>query len=163
MKFLEKDLEEIIFNSCKSKLWNKGLLLPERIKRQVRIGNYGIADLIGFEKEYIGIRGVWTECPSVTVYELKQQSVSISAFLQAVRYAKGVKHYLQKRNPLMYKNLKINIVIIGDKIDINSDLVYLTDMISGDLFSVTFYTYSYDVDGILFYKHKGYQLSEPNF
>jgi hypothetical protein len=55
MKFLEKDLEEIIFNSCKIKLCNRGLTLPEKIKRQVRIGNYGVADLIGFEKESLNL------------------------------------------------------------------------------------------------------------
>ncbi len=44
MKFLEKDLEQIIFESGMDSLNERGLYIRGKRLRQVRIGNYGIAD-----------------------------------------------------------------------------------------------------------------------
>ena len=56
MKFLEKDLEEIIWDAYKndklSLINNRGLFINGLIKRQLRIGNYGIADLVQ-EEEFL--------------------------------------------------------------------------------------------------------------
>ena len=46
MSFLEKDLEDIIFETDNDLLFEHGLFIDGQKKRQVRIGNYGIADLI---------------------------------------------------------------------------------------------------------------------
>jgi len=54
MKFLEKDLEEIIFNADMKDLPEKGLHFTGVIKRQLRIGNYGVADLVTFTKGSYG-------------------------------------------------------------------------------------------------------------
>ena len=45
MTFLEKDLEQIIFETPKEKLQEKGLVIKGKLLRQIKIGNYGIADL----------------------------------------------------------------------------------------------------------------------
>ena len=52
MNFLEKDLEEIIYNTDKEMLTERGLPYHpfETFKRQLKIGNYGIADLVSFKK-----------------------------------------------------------------------------------------------------------------
>ena len=52
MKFFEKDLEEIIYLSDKDKLSDRGLYLNGKLKRQLRIGNYGVADLIEYKRPY---------------------------------------------------------------------------------------------------------------
>lgn len=165
MKFLEKDLEQIIFeadpkclkffNNCKHK------------KRQLIIPNYGIADLVLFEKIYdyhtdfinekidfsdVGIK--------ITVCELKKDKIGISAFLQAIKYCKGIQDYLISRN---FYSFVFDIVLIGKEIDESGSLKYLPDLIntetnSSDSFSfdcsiksIDFYTYSYDFDGIKFF------------
>ena len=48
MKFLEKDLEQIIFESGRDSLRERGLSISGKLLRQLRIGNYGIADLVEF-------------------------------------------------------------------------------------------------------------------
>jgi hypothetical protein len=50
MKFLEKDLEQIIWDADKEILSERGLNLDGKLKRQLKIGNYGIADLIHFKR-----------------------------------------------------------------------------------------------------------------
>lgn len=44
--FLEKTLEDIIFETSNDDLKERGLWICGNKKRQVKIGNYGIADLI---------------------------------------------------------------------------------------------------------------------
>ena len=46
MKFLEKDLEEIIFETSNKELNERGLFVYGKKYRQLRIGNYGVADLV---------------------------------------------------------------------------------------------------------------------
>lgn len=45
-EFFEKTLEDIIFNTDNELLCEHGLLISGKKLRQVKIGNYGIADLI---------------------------------------------------------------------------------------------------------------------
>ena len=86
MKFLEKELEQIIWESDKAQLENRGLSLYGTLYRQKPIGNYGIADIIQVEKAYSKNKPYLI----IDVLELKQEKIGISAFLQAVRYAKGI-------------------------------------------------------------------------
>lgn len=167
MKFLEKDLEQIIFeadpkclkffNSCKHK------------KRQLRIPNHGIADLVLFEKIYkehgddinqkidfvdVGLK--------ITVCELKKDKIGISAFLQAIKYCKGLQDYFISRD---FFSFVFDIVLIGKEVDESGSLKYLPDLINSatnriDSFefdcsikSIDFFTYSYDFDGIKFYRN----------
>ena len=52
MKFLENDLEEIIYTSGRDVLEQRGLTINGKLLRQVKIGNYGIADLIEFQRPF---------------------------------------------------------------------------------------------------------------
>ena len=50
MKFLEKDLEDIIFEAPREELAKRGLHIEGKMYRQLRIGNYGIADLVTIQR-----------------------------------------------------------------------------------------------------------------
>lgn len=165
MNFLEKDLEEVIFLSTQKEKNTVGLsLLSGKCKRQLRIGNYGIADLVYFEK----VNDFGESVLRITVCELKKDKAGISAFLQAIRYCKGIQSYLEKRKP----NLKFyfNIVLIAKEIDTNSDYIFISDLIS-NLFdydnrclkNIYNYSFKYTLDGIKFKRHYGYTLADENF
>lgn len=177
MTFLEKDLEEIIYETYKSDpigLKKRGLYLNGIIKRQLRIGNYGIADLVTFERDidyeyspdrFIDKDDVETmifECYTtpkliVTVYELKKDKIGISAYLQALKYIKGIKRYLDERE--FNYDVGYNIVLIGKELDTSGSFCFIPDFSS----NVEFYTYNYDLDGLKFKNKKGYILTDENF
>lgn len=163
MKFLEKDLEDIIWESDNEKLQEKGLCIEGKKIRQLKIGNYGISDIIsvfrvpndGFDESHINI----------TIYELKKEKAGISAFLQAVRYCKGIKLYVERRKPNL--KVKYNIVLCAKEIDTNSDYIFLTDLIYSDecgfINSVTNYSFKYGLDGMVFKEENNYELSNNKF
>lgn len=156
MEFLEKDLEQIIYETSNNKLFSRGLTnilcYDSKKKRQLKIGNYGVCDLIFYTRSYDHDCSETVPLLEINVLELKKDKIGISAFLQAVRYAKGISHYLSKRNITN----KISIVLIGRTIDV-SDFIYLTDMLPTGF--LTCYTYCYDVDGIKFNKECNYVLT----
>lgn len=169
MNILEKDLEEIIAKTDVSKLNEKGLLVNGKCYQQPKFGSYGIADLVYVYKDYDVI-----DLPDksyklepylyIQVCELKKDKAGISAFLQAVRYCKGISRYLKKRN---FNNYKFEIVLIAPNIDIQSDYIFLTDLISSDLKGsincVSNYSVDYGFNGISFNKEFNYNIIEENF
>lgn len=159
MNFLEKDLEQIIYESSRQELDLAGLRIKGKMFRQLKIGNYGIADIVTFYKH--------SGTLNVTVYELKKDKAGISAFLQGLRYCKGIDSYIRD-----FRNKDIDIiyeiVIIGREIDIASDYIYLTDFLNGNIcycydFGVSNYSYSYNIDGLKFHLEEGYKLINENF
>ena len=164
MKFLEKELEQIIWESDKAQLENRGLSLYGTLYRQKPIGNYGIADIIQVEKAYSKNKPYLI----IDVLELKQEKVGISAFLQAVRYAKGIQSYLEGRK---VKNYILNIKLIGKELDMSGSICFLPDLIDvnnkilnyGKLNSVKFITYEYSLNGLMFKEEKGYKLIKEGF
>lgn len=165
MKFLENDLEEIIYTTSKNKLIEKGLPVYGKLFRQLRIGNYGIADLVEIERiSEIHNNNVWQKL-IITIYELKKDKIGISAFLQAVGYLKGIKRYIEVKYPLIC-DLEFKIVLIGSKVDTSSTFTYLTDLLptisDGEDFLAN-YTYSIDIDGLEFNRIWGYKLNDEGF
>jgi hypothetical protein len=164
MKFLEKDLEQIIFETDNDLLRGKGLGIAGIKKRQVKIGNYGIADLITIRKEYSNSDVVIPEL-YITIFELKKNEISISSFLQAIRYLKGIQRYLKIKKS--YYTVHYKIVLIGETIDKKNDFIYLTDLIHddeyGNGFFVEYYTYELNFNGIEFNEHCNYILTEEGF
>lgn len=160
MEFLEKDLEQIIFNANNDDLVKRGLKLPRKLKRQVKIGNYGRADLIGMSYDGQGSY-------ELNIIELKQKKISVSAFLQAVGYAKGVSRFFNKRydnsKGLYHRNYNIKITLIGSEIDTTGSFVFLPSLVYSEHFKLEFYTYNYDVDGIKFTSHNIYNLNVEGF
>ncbi len=180
MKFLEKDLEEIIWDAYKndklSLINNRGLFINGLIKRQLRIGNYGIADLVSFEfgysspiydgQEFYKYRDFPTEYikqfrPSIriTIYELKKDKIGISAFLQSVRYTTGIKQFIENKYPNSDFYFIVNIVLIGSELDTSGSLCFIPDVFP----NISFYTYKYDLDGIVFNSEEDYKLINEGF
>ena len=154
MKFLEKDLEQIICESGMDELRKRGLGIAGKLFRQVRIGNYGIADLITVRRPY------YVDPLNITIYELKKDTISISAFLQAVGYAKGIQRFMDNRYPDI--DYIMTIALIGHDIDTSGNFCYLPEIVTGHC-ELQMYTYDYKVDGVQFVKHNNYKLVEDGF
>ncbi|MNQ74858.1 hypothetical protein D3C85_896270 [compost metagenome] len=164
MNFLEKDLEEIIFGADRQALDQKGLSIEGKIARQVKLGKYGILDLISVRRhhEYMS-----DSCFIFTIYELKKDNIGIAAFLQALGYARAVQVYIKERKPKMLFNIEI--VLIGRKIDTLGSFCYLPELINHDLSNypegkltrVDFFTYDYDINGVSFDMKYGYGIENP--
>lgn len=166
MKFLEKDLEEIIFKTDADFLNERGLHLYGEKKRQLKIGGYGVSDLIVFKKPYYHTGFKRHMKGTITVLELKQDKIGVSTFFQALRYAKGIKHYFDMCRPLLSDCFNYKIVLIGKSVDLHSSFVYLTDFFNNDLSdtdlddysktSVELYQYEYEIDGLHFIELSSY-------
>ena len=178
MNFLEKDLEQIIFEADKELLAEKGLRVNGKLLRQVRIGNYGIADLVSIERVYYHTYFERHFKGTITIYELKKDNISVSAFIQAIGYAKGIMRWMEqhpkKLKCLNIENYDINIVLIGKNIDKKSEFLYLADLLNNDSLgdnslienfnlSLEMFTYDYDFNGINFTKIKNYSLMNEGF
>ena len=168
MKFLEKDLEQIIFEASLKDLRMSGLLIYGVKKRQLKIGKYGIADLVYIERPryHSGMKDMAKG--TINIIELKQNKISVSAFLQAVRYARGIQRFLSIRKPNLSYCFDFNIILIGSEIDLQSSICYLPELfvsesIERNLYdaqrtSVELYTYSYEFTGLKFIQHNQYKL-----
>lgn len=164
MKFLEKDLEQIIHESGMDLLNQRGLPIEGKMFRQMKIGNFGIADLMTIERpfrEKIPDYGMITHPGKITIYELKKEKISIGAFLQSIKYAKGVLAYLQKIDKRHLFEIKI--VLIGKTIDVSGSFCFIPDVISSSDCEIKFYTYKYNIDGLSFYEQHGYSLINEGF
>ncbi len=146
MEFLEKDLEQIIWETDVNVLSERGLYIEGKMYRQLKIGNYGIADLVTFAREGIGPDSFI----HFTVYELKKDNVGIAAFMQAYSYVKGISEYLKSRG---FK-FSFSVVLIGKRIDTSGSFCYLPDLIS----NLYMATYSFNINGLTFNQVTGYSL-----
>lgn len=171
MNFLEKDLEQIIFETPNDILEEMGLYLEGKKYRQLSIGNYGRADII-YASRCTRLRAS-KEFPvrpflHINVLEIKKDTISVSAFLQALRYCKGIKDYFLHRKKSF--SCVFTITLIGRQIDFKSDLIYLSEMVSSDriytydaIADINFYSYDYGIDGISFKEEWGYGLINKGF
>lgn len=177
MRFLEKDLEQVIYEATDEQI--NCLYLSGIRKRQLLIPGYGIPDLLFFKrvsKRYIDSEeqsvNTYSVGLEITVCELKKDKIGISAFLQAVRYCKGIRSYLESRG---FENFVFKIVLIGKEIDKSGSFIYLTDLIQEDvdefndyefnksLKTVDFFTYNYGFNGIEFKRECDYRSSNDKF
>lgn len=152
MKFLEKDLETIIFEQLQTeegcqKLYDRGLdavsSKPYFSKQQQGLGCYGALDLITFDRAIIQNRRT-IEYAKISIWELKQDEININALIQACRYVKAVNYFL--KNSKNYYEFKI--ILIGKRVNLG-DWVYLFDFADIEQY-VYIYTYDYGIDGITF-------------
>lgn len=170
MKFLEKDLEQIIYEHTNTKdfdyfdkLLARGLeiVFPTKSYRQLKIGNYGVADIVNYTKpQYIDGVFEHDRHHTVDIIELKKEKISLSTFMQAVKYAKGIKRYFNDYKKL---NVDINIILIGKEVPIDTDFVFLPDLINSCNFKLDVYKYEYRFEGIYFKNISGYKLTNEGF
>lgn len=173
MKFLEKDLEQIIWESDKEKLSDKGLYLYGKLKRQLRVGMYGIPDLLEFKRPYYHTGYKKFMKGEINIIELKKDNISVSSFFQALNYLKGVKTYIETKRPNLQYSFNYRITLIGKNIDLNSSVCYLSDFFSDDIGEyfeheslstfISMFTYDYDVDGLSFKEVLGYNITPKGF
>lgn len=165
MEFFEKDLKQIIFEADKSELASRGLyLLGGRLFRQLKIGNYGIADLVHVEFEYESICENGEEVGYrktkliIDVIELKKEKIGISAFLQAVGYVRGIQRWMEENKHTI--DVEYQISLIGKEVDTSGNFCYLSTL---DWLNVRLFTYKYDFNGIKFRSEYGYKLVDEGF
>lgn len=153
MDFLEKDLEDILFETDNLTLQNRGLPIYGLKKRQVKIGNYGIADLICFERMCLEEGG----CIRLTVYELKRDKVGVDAFMQLIGYMQGLTDYFKSRNT----GLRVLVygVLIGKGVERVGNFCYLNNFFD----KLEVFKYTYGVDGINFIDEYGYSLTDKGW
>jgi hypothetical protein len=161
MKFLEKDLETIIYESGRDLLDERGLAIEGKLLRQVKIGNYGIADLIYYSRPYY--KGKKLFFPGqVTIIELKKEKIGIASFLQSIQYVKGVIGYLESKN--VSHLFDINIKLIGKELDTQGSFCFITDLLNvKGCGTIEFYTYDFKIDGINFNLESGYDFKNKGF
>lgn len=167
MNFLEKDLEKIIYETPSEQLRERGIHIYSKRKRQLRIGNYGVADIVSMGIDCDGPWPMFDRYLCIKVFELKQDKVDVGAFLQAVRYVKGIKRWIElNKGNLHYSGVKYQICLVGKTLDKTSGFSYLPDMISTESLGgidLNVFTYSYEFDGIKFQNEYGYQLTNEGF
>lgn len=165
MDFYESDLEDIIWYCLKTteganKLTERGLDAerPTKLFRQLKIGNYGIADIVTVEKRIELYKGKFFSRLYITVYELKRNSIDLNALVQIFRYIKGIDSYLKKRG-WNHSDYEINGILIGKSVN-NDDWLYMIEHIK----NVYIYTYKYTLDGIDFsWDDCRYSLTDSGF
>lgn len=168
MDFIERDLEDIVFNTDVNLLSERGLplLFNAHSYRQLQIGNYGVADIVQFKLEkdpYLdGNEYKFRDIVSLKIIELKKDEINVFTFLQTLKYAKGLENYYNDRQKKRrFGNrcqLKISIALVGKKINTKDDFIYLPNFLYHDDFELDLYTYKYDFDGISFKHEYGYDL-----
>ncbi len=158
MNLLEKDLEEVIFNTSREKLYDRGLPVFGKMVRQLKLGKYGILDLLTVTRNV----APWEKFLTFTIYELKKDTIGVSAFFQSVAYAKAIQEFMKTYRPNIFFNIEI--CLIGKSIDTTGSFCFLPDLFSytepfhiqGQVTNVSFYTYHFSIDGFSFKEHSGY-------
>jgi len=158
MNILEKELEDLVFETLQS---GKVDLLVKRglrnigkfsvISRQLALGDYGRLDMVGFNydthNQTIGRKRL-----EVGIFELKKGEINFETLKQAMRYCKGIQHYLDDTMPIF--DIDFTITLIGTSI-CKSDFVYLADYMD----MLTIYTTKLDLEkGITFQKESHYKI-----
>lgn len=132
--FLEKTLEDIVFEN-KEMINKRGLtMLYKNLERQVYTKSGKIMDLVNFEEK----DGIYC----FTIYELKKGKIDFLAYSQILTYFFEETIRVKK----LYKGFKVNLVLIGNSYEDNVLIACATSDI------VDVYTYKYDFDGIKFEK-----------
>lgn len=122
MEFLEKDLEDIIWEAYQSEygkyeLFNKGLSISGKMYRQVNLGDYGILDLMTVS--------INPEDVIISIYELKKDIINMSTMAQAARYGTGISKYIEERCNIHNRPISLQFFLIGKEIECRSDFVFL--------------------------------------
>ena len=158
MRFLEKDLEEIIFYSDPGQLSYRGLELQNGfLLRQVEIPNHGIADLINYVRPSKD-----QNYHQVNIIELKKDLIEQSTFIQSLKYAEGIRSLFISKGYYV----KIYITLIGRDVEANSDFVFAPKLFKQDglmqVNSIDFYTYSFKLSGFFFDKVNDFYRREKS-
>jgi len=130
MQFLEKDLEDIIFEALQTEEGRSELLIKgfpyvadnPIVHRQFRIQGYGIADLIIVTEN----NGKYF----IKIIELKKDKIGISAVEQICTYKNGIDNILINllQVPIEDIDIDIQLILIGEDIK-QGNFIYVTEQI----------------------------------
>jgi hypothetical protein len=148
MKFLEKDLETLIWENTET-CYERGLDIQHVGKylgdcrfRQLHLGPYGIADLIN--TRYYPLQ----QTLHIQVIECKKDEINLTTYAQAKRYLTAVKdvvcHHYGISGPDCY--ITHELVLIGRRFEASGDFPFVYN----DDRNCKAYTYDYDIDGLRF-------------
>jgi hypothetical protein len=149
MEITEKDLEDLIFDDALKggfRLFDRGftpfligMAIPNKIywQRQVSLGSYGIADIIGY--------GRYQGCLHVDIIELKNKPLRSEDFDQVLRYQTAVREALI--NSRIKCDLKIRSYLVGPMVDSGH---YIQNFLN-----IPIFTFKFNVDGFAFERHIG--------
>jgi hypothetical protein len=164
MKFLEKDLEEIIFSTDNSELLNRGLYLYKNKIKQLKLGNYGICDILAWEKHKDYFHG---NILKIQIIELKQNEINFHTLSQSLRYARAIQRYLQfRKSTIVYQ---IDIVLIGKIVNDIDSTFYLPTLFNSNedkyhaVNNINIYSYMYEIDGLYFHDFNDVYLKNEGF
>ena len=159
MEFLEKNLEDIIFETSSDDLKERGLYVRGKRYRQLRIGNYGIADMVTIDKDYLEDTHYPIPVINITVFEFKKNLIDTDTLTQASRYVKGIQRYFDLHEKFLNDIVNFRIVLVGKTISKGNDFTFLSDYVE----NLGVFTYDYNFDGINFEKHSGWFLTKEGF
>lgn len=142
MDFLEKDLEDIIWDASKTNegrsiLSKRGLDIEGKMFRQVSLAEYGRIDLASVQID--------PSCICVNIYELKKDFINLDSMIQVAKYGSAVREYIEGKY-LTNRPISIKLTLIGSKVDLQSDFILSYNMFD----RLSIYLYSYKIDGISF-------------
>ncbi len=133
MDFLEKDLEDLIWDSYHKNyeiINNRGLPMQGTAFRQLNLGSYGIADIVTILMETHRHKGMYPHrILDITVYELKKDQINIETLLQALGYCKGIERHIEDVYDSIFSEVRFEIILVGKTVEINSNFCYLPDFI----------------------------------
>lgn len=164
MYLLESELEDLVYENMQDydgsvELVDRGLMVKKPLLsfRQLKIGNYGRADIVTLERSGIGKS-------LITVYELKKDSVNEKTLIQGARYLKGIIRWITKSDRLDIDNYQFRLVLLGKSVD-TSDWIYLFELFKTSDIQICAFSYSVWIHGFSFEKAnlKGYGLGKEGF
>lgn len=163
MKFLENDLELLIFEASKTKdgrlkLQKRGLNCIEKpLYRQVDLGNYGVLDMLQIKHTRLGaIHSI-----QIDLFELKKDEINIDTFLQAIRYCAGIKKYIECAGNTT--NISFNVHLIGKNVEKKSSFCFLANLLESDRINLYLYEYKASLEyGFYFELQSGFYFDNDN-
>jgi len=138
----EVQIEDVLFAYTKNGLEGFNLNINNNhflLTRQLVIGSYGRADLVGFSrkpsnrKQEIGKYDLF-----IDIFELKSGGISHETLAQALRYAKGISEYLKIRKSKI--NAIFTLYLIGHHV--SREMAYLSGFLSNDKMNIILYEYT---------------------
>lgn len=151
----ENALEQMVYENCRAVLHDRGLYIPKGKKiSQVKIGNYGICDMLIYKRPHYFAEEMGFSEHEVTIVELKKDEININTVLQVLRYAKGIERYFERKGLAV----SIKFLLIGKRIEEQSSFCYLKDYSPFEI-----YLYDYAIDGLNFRPSADYYLSNEGF
>lgn len=149
MRFLEKDLETIIYENYDA-CWEYGLDISQIEHypghcgryRQLRLGPYGVADLVNINIEHREREVV------IQVIECKREVINLDTYKQAKRYVTALMNLLREKMGLAEEDWQISVetVLIGRRVEQNDGFIFVYN----DDPRCKAFTYDYSVDGLAF-------------